>query len=397
MIQQYRDSFNAHFSEEKYQHLLEEIARTYNHKPLFRVSETPVFIGNDMKSKLIEACDHINKVVTASDFKQLTERFIKPEYFTPGEGQHNLFMQYDFGICHENDGTLAPKLIEMQGFPTLYCYQDFVANMYKKHYNIPDHLTHLFGGLNSETYKELLRKMIVGDEDPKHVILLEIEPETQPTRIDYLCTSHDLGIKTVCITELKKSGRSLYYLGDDGKKVEVHRIYNRIIFDELIGRTDLKREFFFEDEVDVKWAGHPNYFFRISKSTLPFIDSPYVPNTRFLSELDTMPDDLENYVLKPLYSFSGTGVIFNVKKEDILGVKDKDNYILQEKVNYAPVIRSLDGNIKCEIRMIFVWEEDSDSPTLVNNLARLSRGEMIGVKYNKDKTWVGGSIGFFES
>ncbi|HMQ06518.1 MAG TPA: hypothetical protein PKC30_04410 [Saprospiraceae bacterium] len=396
MINSYREQFNAAFTEEKYQQFLGEIASTYQHKPLFRISETPVFVDHTMKSKLLDACDHINQVVTAHDFKERTQRFIRPEYFTPGEGQHNLFMQYDFGICVDENGSLVPKLIEIQGFPTLYFYQDFVAQMYRKHFPIPDTASHLFNGLDSGSYKDLLKKMILGNEDPKHVILLEIEPETQPTRIDYLCTSQALGIKTVCITELKKSGRELYYIDEGGKKVKVHRIYNRIIFDELVGRKDLNREFYFSEEVDVQWAGHPNYFFRISKSTLPFIDSPYVPNTRFLSDVENLPDDLENYVLKPLYSFSGTGVVFNVRPEHIEVVKDRDNYILQEKVHYAPAIKGLDGFIKCEIRMIFVWEEDAQQPILVNNLARLSRGEMIGVKYNKDKTWVGGSIGFFE-
>jgi len=396
MIPEARKFFNTNFSEEKYQAFLADITAQYNHRPPFRISESPVFVGNDLKLKIFEACDDIISVITAPGFKEETQRFIMPEFETPGESDHNLFLQFDFGICQLPDGTLSPKLIELQGFPTLYFYQDLVANMYRNHFDIPEYYSHLFGGLNSETYGQLMKEVIVGDEDPKNVILLEIEPDIQPTQIDFWCTSGALGIKTLCITDLKKSGRDLYYLDEQGKKIEVRRIYNRVIFDELIGRKDLKREFYFRDEVDVKWIGHPNWFFRVSKSTLPLLKGDYVPKTYVLGALDKIPEDLQNYVLKPLYSFSGSGVVYNVTQANIDAIHDRNNFVLQEKVTYSPVIKSLDDNIKCEIRMILIWKDGKSRPFLVNNLARMSKGEMIGVKYNKDKTWVGGSVGFFE-
>jgi hypothetical protein len=195
---------------------------------------------------------------------------------------------------------------------------------------------------------------------------------------------------------MKKDGRKLYYINDEGKRIDIKRIYNRIIFDELFGRKDLKREFYFKDDVDVHWVGHPNWFFRISKSTLPLFKSKYVPKSYILSELKEIPKDLQNYVLKPLYSFSGSGVIFHVTQADIDSIEDKSNFILQEKVTYSPVVQSPDGLVKCEIRMLSIWEEGTEKPIILNNLARLSKGELIGVKFNKDKTWVGGSVGFFE-
>ena len=391
-----RQLYNQHFTEEKYQHFLDDIAHAYKHRPIFRICESPVFVDHDLKRKIFRACDEITEVIMQPNFKELTASAIAPEYFVPNEGNHNLFLQYDFGICELPDGSLAPKLIELQGFPTLYFYQDLVANMYRKHFHIPDNYSHLFGGLDSSAYIELLRKVIVGDEDPKHVILLEIEPETQPTQIDYLATSAVLGIKTLCISDLKKEGKDLYYLDRHGNKVEVRRIYNRVIFDELVGRKDLKRAFSFTDEIHAKWVGHPNWFFRVSKSTLPFLKGDYVPKTMVLSDLNSLPDDLENYVLKPLYSFSGSGVVFNVTQNNLDAIEDKSNYILQEKVKYSPVIESPDGKVKCEVRMLMLWEENAPRPVLVNNLARMSKGEMIGVKYNKNKTWVGGSVGFFQ-
>lgn len=390
-----RDIFNASFSEEKYQAFLQDVQSEFNYLPEFRIAETPVFIDLETKYKIFDACERISDVITASDFKEKTDQAIRPEFFVPNETDHSIFLQYDFGICNDN-GSLEPKLIEVQGFPTLYFYQHMVAMKYYQHFSIADRYAHLAKGLHPLQYRELLNRVIVNGHKPENVVLLEVEPDKQPTRIDFLCTSRELGIKTLCITDLKKSGKSLYYIGDDGRKIDVHRIYNRVIFDELIGRQDLHREFSFHDEVDVEWAGHPHWFFRISKYALPFFQNKYVPRTYFLDQIESPPEDLENWVLKPLYSFSGSGVIFNVKPEHFESIKDPSNFILQEKVEYQPVVKGVDGDIKCEIRMLMIWEPGTDKPRIVNNLARLSRGEMIGVKYNKDKTWVGGSVAFFE-
>jgi hypothetical protein len=396
MITKTRNSYNASFSSAKYTEFLNEIGSKFNHTPVFRISESPVFVDKILKAKIFKACEDITDFIVADDFMDNTDQFLLEMFKTPNEGKHNLFLQYDFGICELPDGSLVPKLIELQGFPTLYFYQDMVANMYKKYFDIPQDYNHLFGGLNSESYRELLGRIILGNSKPENVILLEIEPEKQATRIDYYCTADALGIKILCITELKKSGRNLYYIDDKGKKVGVERIYNRIIFDELIGRKDLVREFYFKDEVDVEWVGHPNWFFRVSKSTMPLLSGDYVPKTTILSDLSSIPQDLENYVLKPLYSFSGSGVVFNVTQADIEAVKDHSDFVLQEKVTYSPIIQSPEGKVKCEIRMLLLWEGPGSRPYMVNNLARMSRGEMIGVKFNRDKTWVGGSVGFFE-
>ena len=131
---------------------------------------------------------------------------------------------------------------------------------------------------------------------------------------------------------------------------------------------------------------------------MPYLKSKYVPECFYLNELKSIPTELENYVLKPLFSFSGTGVKFNVDEGDILSIPidDRKNYLLQKKVKYEPCIQSLDEKIKAEIRLLYIWEKNINKPVLVTNLARLSRGEMIGTKFNKDKTWVGGSICFFE-
>jgi hypothetical protein len=295
----------------------------------------------------------------------------------------------------DEKGEPTPKLIELQGFPSLYCYQDLLGKLYKKHYKLPEHLSIHPLGITSEEFIEKLRTEIVGDTNPKQVILLEIEPEKQATAIDFYCTADLLGIKVLCISKLIKRGKQLFYLDDDGKEIQVLKIYNRIIFDELDQRNDLKREFDFKDEVDVQWIGHPNWFFRISKYTMPLLKGDYVPKSYYLNQLKTLPKDLENYVLKPLYSFAGAGVEIHVTKEMIDGITNKANYLLQEKVAYHPIIETLDVPAKCEIRMMLLHNSATNTTQIVSNLMRLSKGEMIGVKYNKDKTWVGGSVGFF--
>ncbi|MEO1515534.1 MAG: hypothetical protein AAFV95_10990 [Bacteroidota bacterium] len=397
MISQIREQFNSNFSQDTYQKFLNYIAARYDHRPPFKIAETPVFVPDNLKKKLFDACESITDTLCRTDFKALSQGAILPDQIVPGEDEHTVFLQMDFGICKEANGELSPQLIEVQGFPSLYFFQDLVAEAYRKFYDIPDNFSHLFNGLTRQDYYDMLRRICVGDTDPKEVVLLEVAPTKQVTYIDFLIAQRELGIAVKCVTDLKKEGNNVFYIDEQGRKVQVKKIINRVIFDELIKRDDLAREFRFTQEANVEWVGHPHWFFRISKHTLPILDSPYVPKSYFLNQLDQMPDDLENYVLKPLYSFAGTGVIININQYDIDAIKDPENYILQRKVEYAPVVETLDEPSKCEIRMLMLWEKGQARPIMVNNLARLSKGEMIGVRYNKNKTWVGGAVGFFSS
>jgi len=238
--------------------------------------------------------------------------------------------------------------------------------------------------------------MIVGDHDPKEVILLELQPEHQKTWIDFYLTRSMIGIEPVCISDIIREGNKLYYMRD-GLKTRVKRIYNRLIFDELLQRKDLQLQWNLTEEADVEWVCHPHWFFRISKYTLPFIQHACVPETLFITDSFHIPDDTSQWVMKPLYSFAGHGVIFDVKKEDILHAKQTPgHYILQKKETYKPVIRTPDETAKMELRLMYLWEENKQRPTLVTNLVRLSKGVMIGVDYNKNKTWVGGTVGYWE-
>lgn len=396
MIKELRQSFNSGFRPDVYQNLQEFIVQKFNHRPPFRIAECPIFLPDTLVRQLVEACDELVDVIARKDFKERSERALLTGQTVPAETDHPTFLQFDFGICKDEHGGYLPQLIEAQGFPSLYFFQDALADAYRQHYDIPAHFTHLFDGLDSESYVERLRKTIVGDSQPENVILLEVEPEKQVTEIDFIATERAIGVRPICISKLIKEGLDLYY-EKDGRKIPVEKIYNRVIFDELIKRDDLPRQFYLTQEANVQWVGHPNWFFRISKHTLPLLNSRYVPKSFYLNELDSVPADLENYVLKPLFSFAGTGVIINLNRYDVDSIQDAENYILQKKVAYAPVIDTPTGPAKCEIRVMLLWEPGAERPHIINNLIRLSKGEMVGVRYNKDKDWVGGSVGFFDA
>lgn len=395
MIPKYRQLFNEQFTLQKYEDFQNDIADDFNYMPTFRMAETPFFISKELKAQLLEGCQDVIKLIQQPDFKALTEKSLEVNTKVPNEDEHTNFLAIDFGICEEN-GHVIPKLIEVQGFPSLFNYQYTLYEKFKKYYPFLEELTPFIDGISAEDYFKILDEVICNGLPKENVILLEIEPEKQNTKIDFYYCRRDIGIPILCVTDLIKDGDKLFYQNENGQLVQVKRIYNRVIFDELELRTDLKLNFSFSDNLDVEWAGHPNWFFRISKFILPMLKGPYFIETTLLSDLKEIPEDLENYVLKPLFSFSGSGVIFHVTKDDIEAVKEKELYILQKKVNYIPIIQSPNGKVKVEVRVLCVWKKEDPSPTLLCNLVRLSRGEMIGVKFNKDKDWVGGTLGLFE-
>jgi hypothetical protein len=397
MIPSDRSSFNTGFSKEKYEAFLKELNSVHPGAIEFRVAETPVFVPKEFTNKMLDACESIVDVITDPGFEEMVKNAVPKNIHVPGTSSHSHFIAFDFGICINETGEYEPQLIEMQGFPTLFAYEVLLDDVFRKHFPVQDNYSCYLGGYEKESYLKLLKDIIVGNEKTEHVILLEIFPHQQKTRIDFYCTQDYLGVKPVCLTELIKEGRQLFYM-NEGVKTQVRRIYNRVIFDDLQQQTpevQEKGKILFE-ELDVEWVPHPNWFYKISKYTIPFIHHPYVPKTFFLNEVKQIPADLENYVLKPLFSFAGQGVVIDVTQTDIDNVKDPENWILQRKVKYADVIETPDIPAKAEIRLFYFWKDGAARPVPANNLARLSKGKMIGVRYNKDKEWVGGSFCYFE-
>ncbi len=415
MIPDIRKAYNETFTQEKYEAFLEELHGVHPDQLDFRVAETPIFVPKDFTQKMLDACESIVDIIVDPGFKQLTKNAIPADIKVPGENDHTQFIAFDFGICINEESEYEPQLIEMQGFPSLFAYEVLVDEIFFKHFSVPANFSSYLNGYDKKSYLELLKETIIGKHAPENVILLEIFPKKQKTRIDFFCTEEYVGIKMVCLTELiiearpparagsdgdepVGRGKKLYYM-NDGKKTAVKRIYNRVIFDELhqqSAEVQEKGKLLFE-ELDVEWAPHPNWFYRISKYTLPLIRHPYVPQTFFLNEVKQMPTDLENYVLKPLFSFAGQGVVIDVTTADIDNVKDPQNWILQRKVKYADVILTPDVPAKAEIRVFYFWKDGEARPVATNNLGRLSKGKMIGVRYNKNKEWVGGTLCYFET
>ena len=393
-----RAAFNADFTPEKYATLVRCVNESEKWPADFRISETPIFLTREFTDEVTRAAKEIVTATRTPEFVKHSAGAIPKDLEVPNESAHPNFHVVDFAICAEGD-RLVPRLIELQAFPSLLGFQLLHLDCLRKAYPvIPRNWTSSFGGIKDDAYLDLLRRTIIADSAPESVILLEIEPERQKTRVDFATTETLLGIRPVCVTKIKKRGRHLFY-DRDKREVRIERIYNRVIFDELTHRPDLKLrlQFRFQDELDVTWVGHPNWYFRISKHSLPFLKTAYTSPTFFLDEFPS-DEEIGNYVLKPLYSFAGHGVDMEPTWEKIAGLQNPREWILQRKVEYASFVPTVDGHrSKAEIRMMFVWPDEDRDPTLVNNLVRMSQGKMMGVDFNIDKTWVGASIALHES
>jgi len=393
MISSLRQRYNAAFTEARYTAFTAELNKAVYWPVDFRVAESPLFLDEATTRALIRASDDIIGQLAKPAFRVHAKTAIPHGLAVPNETEWPHFLAVDFALCHDASGQVLPQLIELQGFPTVACWQALLTGTYKKHFpEIPAELTPYFGGLDEEGYLADLRHAMVGGCLPENTVLLEITPDQQKTRVDFACTHAFLGIKPLCVTKVLKRGRQLFY-PSGGREVRIERIFNRVIFDELL-RKNPPMKFSFFDDLDVQWAGHPNWYFRISKHTLPYLRSPFVPDCRFVSELGgNIPADLENYVCKPLYSFAGLGVDIAPTREKIAAIEKPAEWLLQRKVTYAPVMETPDGPAKAEVRLIYAGD-GTGMPKLVNQLVRLTKGAMHGVDFNKGRTWVGASAGF---
>ena len=393
MIPSFRQSYNSNFTAEKYQTFLKRLDERCGTPVKFRVCETPCFFPKSLLTSMSESGKElVRQLVENPAYQARSDESIPAAFRVPNEAPHPMFAQVDFGLIRAADGELQPKLVELQAFPSLYAYQLVLAQTYTDVFGLDRRLKYLLGGLDERSYHELLRRAIVGDHDPESVVLMEIDPLHQKTLPDFLVTEKMLGIKTVCITKIKKEGARLFY-ENAGKRVPVWRIYNRAIVDEL-ERKGIELAFDFRDDLDVEWAGHPNWYFRISKYSIPYLRHRSVPKTWFLDQLQQIPDDLENYALKPLYSFAGLGVIIPPTKDDIAAIpaQRRSQYILQERLSFEPIIDTPFGKTKAEVRIMYIWLEQM---LPVMTIIRMGRGLMMGVDHNRNMEWVGASAGLY--
>ena len=393
MIPSLRRYFNNNFTPAKYQTFLRRVDELCGTHVQFRLSETPCFFPKSLLARIAQDGEElIRQLVDNPQYRAKSDEAVPAEFRVPNESPHPMFIQVDFGLVRDAHGDLHPKLVELQAFPSLYAYQGPLAQAYIDSYGIDAPLKYFLSGLDTSSYRELLRRAIVGPHDPENVILMEIHPQGQKTLPDFLLTERMLGVRAVDIVDIMKDGSRLYY-ERDGRRIPIQRIYNRAIVDEL-ERKNVKLNFDWRDDLNVEWAGHPNWYFRISKFSIPYLKHPSVPKTWFLDQLDAVPADLENYALKPLYSFAGLGVVIAPKKEDIAAIppEKRPYYILQERLNFEPVIETPFGGTKAEIRVMYIW---LDKLTPVLTIIRMGRGLMMGVDHNKNMEWVGASAGLY--
>jgi len=391
MVPGLRQEFNCRYTPEKYRQFLAALDNACGTHIGFRVSETPCFVPKALLDRMAQdGRELVSQLVDNRQYLRASDASVPPQYNVPNESPQPMFVQVDFGLVRNTAGELEPKLVELQAFPSLYGYQPLSAELYIEAYDLPRELGVYLGKLNRASYWKLMRELIVAGHDPENVILMEIHPEEQKTLPDFLVTKRELGIAVVDILSLKKRGRKLFY-AKDGREIEVRRIYNRCIVDEL-ERKGVTLPFDLREELDIEWAGHPNWYFRISKFSLPHLKHACVPKTWFLDEITGLPSDNENFLLKPLYSFAGIGIRFAPTQADIDAIPpdQRHNYILQERVYFEPVIRTPHGATQMEIRMMYVWPEGGDL-TCVLPLVRMGRGMMMGVDHNRNLEWVGGS------
>ncbi len=393
MLPHLRNYYNNNFTEEKYQLFLKRLDAACGTHIEFRVSETPFFIPTPLMNSMVKAGEEIvMQLVGNAAYHEAADRAVPHEFNVPNEDAHPVFVSVDFGVVKLPNGDYVPRLIELQGFPTLYGFQPVQSMLFKEVFGLPQEATCLLGGLDLGSYYRMFRKAILGDHYPENVVLMEIDPLRQKTLCDFILTDRICGTQTVNIRDVVKQGKKLFYRKDNNL-IPIHRIYNRAIADELI-KIGAQLPFSFRDELEVEWAGHPNWFFRISKFSLPHLNHPTVPKTTFLDKLTTIPDDLQNYVLKPLFSFAGSGVIIGPTRADVdaVSAEHRHDYVLQEKVEYGSFIETPHGGTKAEVRIMYIWNE---MLTPVANLVRMGRGKMMGVDHNKNMAWVGSSAGLY--
>lgn len=399
MIQVLRDNYNTHFNSNLYNQYCTSFEAFYPNALQFRLAETPIFVDTIFKEKMLSTCEYIIDEMLEKNFILNTNAAVPPDFIGLDEKKHPECIVFDFGVCGDEHGNINPQLIEMQGFPSLFAFQVLQDKLFRKYVDIPNNYSAYFNNLDENSYVIELKKMILGNSNPENVVLLELFPHQQKTKIDFYCTKDYVGINIVCLSEIIMEGNALFYIHPEtNKKTIIYKIYNRIILDDLNVQSNhlLQKalEIFKNKEID--FIPHPNWFYRISKFTLPFLNHQYIPKTQFLDKVENIPTDLENYVLKPLFSFAGQGVIIHVKDTDIDNIKNKSEWILQKKVPYLPIIKTPDIPAKVEIRIFYFWQKNELRPMATSNLIRLSKGDMIGVRYNKDKAWVGGSIAYFQ-
>jgi hypothetical protein len=420
LIAELRSAFNATYKSENYPKLLAQLEQCVGTKVEFRVAETPVFLPKAMLEAMAIAGANLTKRLLAwPEYLSSAHDSIPREFLVAGETAHPHFLTADFALIRNSDGELVPRLVEIQAFPSVYAYQVVLAESYAQIFGLPDSLGIFLSGLDRQGFWELMRRAVVGTHKPENVVLAEIDPWNQKTLPDFLLTARELNIAVVDIASLEPVGDKLHYRDAGGRLIPIHRIYNRAIADEMIARK-IKLRFDLTYPWEVEWAGHPNWYFLISKYSVPWLstagessdpESLVVPPAVFLNDFlsgagrerltaagVTLPESsdgnavYEDLLLKPLFSFAGKGIQFAPSQFELDAIPEHErgNFLLQQRMHFVPTIETPYGLTQAEVRILYIWP-DGGELTPVLPLVRLGRGKMMGVDHNRNQEWVGAS------
>jgi hypothetical protein len=406
VIPSYRQDFNRRYRPELYAKMLSSLDAAAGTHIEFRVAETPCFFPVQLIDQITSiGIDLTHRLVQDPVYRAASLAAIPAAYRMPDDSTHPHFMTADFGLVRTPSDTLEPMLVELQAFPSVFGYQSVLSEAYRSVFGLDDSLDYFLGGHTETSFWKLLANIVLGGHDPENVILSEVDPYHQKTLPDFLITAERLGIAIANVAELVRveqpGGLPKLYRRDGDRLVPVHRIYNRVIVDELI-RRDIHLPFDYREALDVEWAGHPNWYFHISKFSIPYLHHPAVPPAVFLSDWmdgkgrERLPADRESLILKPLFSFAGKGIEFGPSDEMLVGIppNHRCEYLMQQRLHFEPVIETPRGPTQAEIRILYLWPDGGDLDPVLS-LIRLGRGKMMGVDHNRDQEWVGGSAAFF--
>jgi hypothetical protein len=391
--------FNARWSEELFDSYRTRLEKQVGPIP-FQLAETPFFISRELREFLFSSATAIVEELAEPKLLAELRKAVPERFFVRGEPALPDCAQVDFAVVQNPDGSFEGRVVELQAFPSLYAMMTLMADAWADELNAFPELAGSWTAFNGKTRAEALeqmRRVIVGDHDPREVVLVDLEPEEQKTVPDFVTTQLFFGVESCCITKIEREGRELYRRTAAGERVRIRRIYNRVVFDEL-EKKGVAAPFAWGDDLDVEWASHPNWYWIWSKYALPYVKHRAVPKATFVHELREVPANLGDYVLKPLFSFAGAGVILEPTAADLAAIpeEERSGWILQEKITYAHAFEAPDGGaVKAEIRVMLLRDAPGDLPKPLLCLVRLSRGKMLGVDFNKGFRFVGGSVGMW--